>query len=215
MPTPGRWAAVNVRRVPDRAYGLPMAAHREGLDVVLRPLQADDAVDLLELERRNRGSWRASGPRREQSWFTLEAQLRRIAAEGRERVEGLGLAFGVYVAGTLAGRLALSSIVRGPFRNAYFGYAVDEAHAGRGIGTAAVAQAVEIAWAEGLHRVQAAVSPGNAGSKRVLEKVGFRHEGLALRYLLLDGRWADQELWAMTVEDAAPGQPGRQDRTRA
>ncbi len=49
--------------------------------------------------------------------------------------------------------------------------------------------------------MQAAVSPGNAASKRVVEKVGFRHEGLALRYLRLDGVWSDQELWAITVED--------------
>lgn len=125
------------------------------------------------------------------------------------------MAFGVFVGGTLAGRLALSNIVRGPFRNAYFGYGVDAAHAGRGIGTAAVIQAVAIAWADGLHRVQAAVSPDNAASRRVLEKAGFRREGLALRYLLLDGRWTDQELWAITVEDAAPRQPARQDRTRA
>ena len=63
-------------------------------------------------------------------------------------------------------------------------------------------QAIALAWADGLHRVQAAVSPDNAGSQRVLEKAGFRREGLAERYLRLDGRWTDQELWAITVEDA-------------
>jgi ribosomal-protein-alanine N-acetyltransferase len=39
---------------------------------------------------------------------------------------------------------------------------------------------------------------------RVLAKVGFRHEGLALRYLRLHGGWTDRELWAITVEDARP-----------
>ena len=34
------------------------------------------------------------------------------------------------------------------------------------------------------------------------EKVGFRREGLARRYLRLAGRWTDQELRAITVEDA-------------
>jgi ribosomal-protein-alanine N-acetyltransferase len=94
--------------------------------------------------------------------------------------------------------------VRGAFLNAYLGYAIDQHHAGRGIGTAAVSQAIAIAWESGLHRGQAAVSTDNTASKRVLENVGFRHEGLASRYLLLAGRWTDQELWAITTEDAPP-----------
>jgi RimJ/RimL family protein N-acetyltransferase len=47
-----------------------------------------------------------------------------------------------------------------------------------------------------------------AASQRVLANVGFRREGLAERYLLLAGRWTDQELWAITVEDElGPGAP--------
>ncbi len=168
---------------------------------MLRVLQPADAGGLLELELRNRDPWRATGPLRAEHWFTLQAQRRRLEDEARDREEGRVLAFGVFTAGTLAGRVALGNIVRGPFQNAYLGYGIDERHAGRGIGTVAVCEAIEVAWAEGLHRVQAAVSPSNVASKRVLEKAGFRREGLALRYLRLDGRWTDQELWAITVED--------------
>jgi len=50
-----------------------------------------------------------------------------------------------------------------------------------------------------------ALGPDNPASKRVLEKVGFRHEGLALRYLRLAGRWTDQELSAITAEDELRG----------
>jgi ribosomal-protein-alanine N-acetyltransferase len=172
------------------------------LDVVLRPLLPADAPELLALHLRNRGYWRATAPLRDDDWFVLDAQRRRIEAEARDRAEGHGLFFGVVAGGRLAGRLSLSGIIRGAFLNAYLGYAVDEALAGRGVGTSAVRQAIALAWADGLHRVQAAVSPDNAGSKRVLEKVGFRREGLAERYLRLDGSWTDQELWAITVEDA-------------
>jgi ribosomal-protein-alanine N-acetyltransferase len=174
-------------------------------DVVLRPLVAADAGDLLALERRNRRHWHASGPLRDDAWFTLATQRRRLEAEALDRAQGRGLAFGIFAGGALAGRLALGSIVRGAFRNTYLGYGVDEAKSGRGIGSAAVSQAVDVAWDAGLHRVQAAVAPSNAASQRVLAKAGFRREGLARRYLLLAGSWCDQELWAITVEDRRPG----------
>ena len=55
----------------------------------------------------------------------------------------------------------------------------------------------------GLHRVQAAVMPNNPASLRVLDKAGFRREGLAERYLQIAGVWADHVLFATTVEEWA------------
>ncbi len=52
-----------------------------------------------------------------------------------------------------------------------------------------------------LHRVQAAIMPHNVASIRVVEKNGFRPEGLAERYLEIDGRWEDHLIYALTRED--------------
>ena len=169
--------------------------------VVLRALTPEDAGALLELLLRNRRHFAATEPLRDDDWFTLKRQRHEIQKQAAARAAGQSLAFGVFADGRLAGRIALNSIVRGAFLNAYLGYAIDREHAGRGIGTAAVRQAVSHGWEAGLHRVQAAVSLDNAASRRVLEKVGFRREGLARRYLRLAGRWTDQELWAITTED--------------
>jgi [ribosomal protein S5]-alanine N-acetyltransferase len=49
--------------------------------------------------------------------------------------------------------------------------------------------------------VQAAVMPRNAGSLRVLEKAGYRKEGLAERYLCIAGSWEDHVLFAVTSEE--------------
>jgi ribosomal-protein-alanine N-acetyltransferase len=171
-------------------------------EVVLRPLGPSEAADLLALRRRNRHYFAGSEPLRDADWLTLARQRRELEAEAAAREAGRSLTFGVFVDDALVGRVALTSIARGAFLNAYLGYAIDQDHAGRGIATAAVSQAISSAWDIGLHRVQAAVSPQNTASKRVLEKVGFRPEGLALRYLHLAGRWSDQELWAITAEDA-------------
>jgi ribosomal-protein-alanine N-acetyltransferase len=175
--------------------------------IALRALEPADAADLLELRCRNRDHFAPTEPLRDHDWLTLQRQRSEIEAEADARADRRSLCFGVFADDVLVGRVALTSIVRGAFQNAYLGYAIDQDHTGRGLGTAAVSQAIAIAWENGLHRVQAAVTPGNTASKRVLDKVGFRREGLALRYLMLAGRWTDQELWAITTEDERPDLP--------
>jgi ribosomal-protein-alanine N-acetyltransferase len=54
----------------------------------------------------------------------------------------------------------------------------------------------------GLHRLEAACLPHNAASARVLEKAGFTREGLARRYLRIDGVWQDHDLYALLQDDA-------------
>ncbi|MEA2131562.1 MAG: [ribosomal protein S5]-alanine N-acetyltransferase [Solirubrobacteraceae bacterium] len=189
--------------------GRSVLISRPSRAVVLRALEPTDAADLLELRRRNRHYFAPSEPLRDHDWFTLQRQRSELEDEADARAAGRSLSFGVFADDVLVGRLALTSIVRGAFQNAYLGYAIDQHHTGRGIGTAAVSEAITIAWDHGLHRVQAAVSLDNTASKRVLERIGFRHEGLALRYLLLAGRWTDQELWAITTEDEKRVHPER------
>ncbi|HEX8083900.1 MAG TPA: GNAT family protein [Solirubrobacteraceae bacterium] len=159
-----------------------------------RPLTIDDAPALLRMRRENRAHFQIAEPRQPEAFFTLDRQ--------RDLVAGAdGLIVGAFAGDELAGFARLSNVVLGAFRNAYLGYMVAEAHTGRGIGTLLVRHAVALAWDRGLHRVQAAVRTDNPGSLRVMEKAGFRREGLALRYLHLDGAWRDHVLHAITRED--------------
>ncbi|MDQ3601552.1 MAG: GNAT family N-acetyltransferase, partial [Actinomycetota bacterium] len=52
-----------------------------------------------------------------------------------------------------------------------------------------------------LHRVEATVRPENAASLRVLAKLGFRDEGLLVRYLEVAGSWRDHRCLALTREE--------------
>jgi ribosomal-protein-alanine N-acetyltransferase len=171
----------------------------------LRTLGPDDAMDMLALRVRNRDHFLSGEPVREDEFFTPAAQRAALEAAAAEREAGTRVLFGIFEDGELAGYVALSQIFRGAFQNAYLGYAVDLDRGGRGLATAAVGAAVEHAWSIGLHRVQANVMPENAASKRVLEKNGFRREGLAERYLHIGGRWADHEMYALTVEESRGG----------
>ena len=53
----------------------------------------------------------------------------------------------------------------------------------------------------GLHRIEAACLPSNDPSKNLLTKVGFRQEGLALRYLQINGEWRDHLLFALLADE--------------
>ena len=104
----------------------------------------------------------------------------------------------------LVGVYNLSEIVRGSFQNAYLGYYAFVPHDGTGAMRAAMPLVTAHAFDElGLHRLQANVQPENTRSRRLLEATGWREEGLARRYLLIDGAWRDHVMYAFTVEDAA------------
>ena len=168
----------------------------------LRLLTTDDAEALLELRLRNRDYFRPSEPSRPNGFFTLDRERDELERGEEDARERRGWIYGMFVGDSaLIGRIALSGVIWGPFANAFLGYAIDEDHAGRGYATQAVRWVTDAAFEHGLHRVQAAVVLENAASRRVLEKAGFRYEGRALRYLNVNGRWQDHDIFAVTVED--------------
>ena len=54
-----------------------------------------------------------------------------------------------------------------------------------------------------LHRVEISIIPRNRASRRVVEKLGLREEGVAVRYLEIDGVWEDHVRYAITAEEWA------------
>ena len=113
--------------------------------------------------------------------------------------------FVVTYGGDLVGQLTVGGITWGSLRSAYIGYWVDEAVAGRGIMPTAVAMATAYCFALGLHRVEINIRPENTASRRVVEKLGFRPEGLRPKYLHIDGDWRDHLSFALTVDEVPGG----------
>jgi ribosomal-protein-alanine N-acetyltransferase len=126
----------------------------------------------------------------------------RCGMRERERQLGTGFGFGIFVEGRFAGEVTLSSIQRGPFQQAFIGYWVDQALAGQGLIPEAVVLVLRLAFETlGLHRVEIAIVPRNHASRRVVEKLGIRSEGVAIGYLEIDGRWEDHVRYAITSEE--------------
>jgi ribosomal-protein-alanine N-acetyltransferase len=99
----------------------------------------------------------------------------------------------------LVGNINLTQVFRGAFQSCVLGYNLAEAEQGKGFMTEAVEGVVDFAFGEwGLHRVAANYMPRNERSAAVLRRCGFRIEGTAPAYLLINGRWEDHVLTAIT-----------------
>jgi ribosomal-protein-alanine N-acetyltransferase len=174
-------------------------------DTAIRPLEAADLPALVEARVRNREFLTEWEPTRDESFFTPAGQARELALDDAAWRTATGFPFAILDASEndrLIGRVALANVVRGVWQNATLGYWVSQDAGSRGHATAAVRLVLQFAFeVAGLHRIQPAIMPRNARSKRVVEKCGFRHEGVALRYLKINGVWEDHDLYALTVED--------------
>jgi ribosomal-protein-alanine N-acetyltransferase len=177
--------------------------------VALRPVRLRDASAWSRLRLRDEAYLRDWEPEATGTWaerhtpLAWPAQCAGLRAIARR---GLALPFVIVLDGRLAGQLTVGNMVRGALQSAWVGYWVDSTVAGYGVATGAVALAVDHAFGSvGLHRIEATVRPENAASLRVLAKLGFRDEGLLVRYLQVDGVWRDHRLLAVTSEETGPG----------
>jgi len=92
----------------------------------------------------------------------------------------------------IIGSISLSNIARGAFQSCHLGYGLDGRERNQGFMTEALRGVIEYAFGElGLHRIEANIMPRNGASLKVVEKLGFYHEGLAYKYLKINGIWED------------------------
>lgn len=178
--------------------------------VVLRAPRATDIAELRSLLIRNAEHLRpwspSPPPGTNPAGFTELG--RSIARHRRDWKAGSGYVFVMQLRAPrepIVGRIALTSVTRGPFQSAQLGYWMDAGHVRRGLMQEAVDSTIEFAFDRiGLHRLQAAVMPTNQASRAILQKRGFREEGYAERYLRIAGKWEDHVLYGLTLEEWRP-----------
>ena len=177
-----------------------------GRRVMLRPLVNADFAAWSEVRIRN-GDWLLKwepafvgslpDPSRDRNAFEL-----RIANRERERQLGAGYGFGMFVDSKFAGEINLNNVVRGAFQSAYVGYWIDEARAGQSYIPEAVVTIARFAFDElKLHRLEIDIVPRNKPSRRVVEKLAIREEGVAHRFLEINGAWEDHVRFGITTEE--------------
>ena len=173
--------------------------------VTIRSIHIRDARALEKELAGNRSwlrQWEATSPHGPAS-FDTRAGIRSLLAGARA---GTAVPFAIEVDGEFAGQLNVSSIAYGSLSSATTGYWVAQRFAGQNVTPTAVAMATDHCFFTlGLHRMEICIRPENAPSLRVVEKLGFRYEGLKRRYIHINGDWRDHFCFGLTVEEGPHG----------
>jgi ribosomal-protein-alanine N-acetyltransferase len=180
----------------------------KGQGVTLRPPRASDHA-AWAAERLASHAWlQPWEPLWPEDDLTRAAFRRRLSIYSREMEAGNAWPFFIFADSdqSLVGAITLSNVRRGVAETGTLGYWIGRNFAGRGYGTAGVRAMLGYAFNElNLHRVEAACVPGNAASRRVLEKTGFILEGQARAYLKINGDWADHLLFGVVNDGVGRG----------
>lgn len=188
--------------MPSTSTGLRLYGKR----VVMRPLTPGDFPQWTEVRVRNEAWLTPWEPTRSSLLAdptrSRDAFSSRCAARDRERQAGTAYGFVLFVDNAFAGEVNLNNIIRGALQCGTIGYWIDRDRAGHSYVAEAVAVVARFSFEElHLHRLEICIVPRNANSRRVMEKLEIREEGIAQRYLEINGEWEDHMRFGITAEE--------------
>lgn len=169
-------------------------------DIVLRSADIDDAQRIADYFCCNRTHLKQWEPERKEDVFHKmgwEPRLTKL-----HELHRLSLGFYLLIisreTGEMLGTISFSQLVRFPCFSCFVGYSLAQSAQGQGLMTRALTMACHYMFEhQHMHRIVATYMPRNRRSEAVLERVGFVKEGLAEKYLLIDGKWEDHTMTAL------------------
>jgi ribosomal-protein-alanine N-acetyltransferase len=185
-------------------FGLKKKPKIESERLTLRlPMHADYRTwaELREISAEHLIPWE---PVRSPDHLTRRAFTNRVYWATRAEAQGTALALMLIRREDqrLLGAITLDNIRRGPVQAGTLGYWIGAPHARQGYMREAIQSIVHHAFTVlDLSRIEAACLPENAPSRGVLEKCGFKYEGVAQSYLQINGRWRNHVLYANLRHD--------------
>ncbi len=173
---------------------------------MMRPLAAGDFAAWSAVRTRNEEWLTVWEPKRHPNLpdptVDRAAFTARCVQRDRDRANGTAFQFGLFIDHEIAGEVNLNNVIRGAMQSGTIGYWVDRAHAGQGYVAEGVVMLFQFAFEQlSLHRVEICIVPRNTNSRRIMEKLAIREEGLAERYLEINGVWEDHLRYGMTTEE--------------
>ncbi len=179
----------------------------EGEGVYLREPQMSDHKEWAALRACSRDFLEPWEPRWTRDELARDTFRRRIRFYYRDARQDLGYAFFLFRTSdsALIGGMTLSNIRRGVSQSCTLGYWIGVPFARQGYMSKGVRSVTWFVFdVLRLHRLEAACLPANKASAALLTRTGFQYEGLARRYLKINGTWQDHWLFALLNDDPLP-----------
>ncbi len=176
----------------------------DGHRLYLRPPVEKDWAEWVALRTASRAFLTPWEPTWPDDALTKEAWRRRMRRYQQTWRQDTAYAFFAFRQDNdeLLGGITLSNVRRGVVQAGNVGYWMGVSHAGKKYMTEAVLTLFPFAFDDlGLHRLEAACLPHNDRSAALLRRVGFQQEGIARKYLCINGQWQDHLLFAILGED--------------
>ena len=166
----------------------------------VRLLEPHEKDLMVRFRDENRDYLKPWEPLRRPDFFTegfWEIQLRLTLRDFREGASA-GFVLLSPVEDEVLGVCNYTNIVRGTFQSCQLGYALAEKHQHKGLMFEALSMTNQYMFDDlGLHRIMAGYLPHNERSGKLLDRLGFEKEGLARKYLKINGRWEDHLLTSL------------------
>jgi [ribosomal protein S5]-alanine N-acetyltransferase len=163
--------------------------------LILKAVDDSASGQVLSYVLRNKeflGPWEIE---RNEDYYTHAAQQKMLSDDMRKIQNGELFKVWIYTIqqpDRIIGSVALSNIVRGAFQSCHLGYRIDKDECNKGYMAEALRKIIHYGFNElGLHRIEANIMPRNKASMKLIGNLGFYHEGLALKYLKINGVWED------------------------
>jgi ribosomal-protein-alanine N-acetyltransferase len=174
------------------------------LSLVLRLARVADCHTIVDYYIRNSEHFAATDPPRPEGFLTTAYWKARARASILEFKKDQSVRFFIFDAqsGRVLGSTNYTQVSRGPLQACFLGYGLDQEIQGRGVMTRALETGIRYVFdSRNLHRIMANHLPENERSARVLKRLGFEVEGLAKKYLFIDGQWRDHVLNSLVNPD--------------
>ncbi|MBV2361674.1 GNAT family N-acetyltransferase [Thalassococcus sp. CAU 1522] len=184
--------------------GLRRKVRLETERLTLRPPQHADYTPWSTLRRESAGFLTPWEPTWASDHLSRRAFTNRVYWASRAITSGTALPLFLFRRddARLVGAVTLDNIRRGPAQAGTLGYWVGAPFARQGLMSEALSAVVHHAFQKlDLSRLEAACLPENLASRGLLERNGFKYEGVAQSYLQIDGRWRTHVLYAALRSD--------------
>lgn len=163
----------------------------------IRLLTKEDAGSLASYFSDNIDHFRPWEPVREAGFYSQESLAKRLAEFERQHINKNAAHFVGLINSQVVSHCSMTNIIYGALQGCFMGYGVSKEHEGTGVMTKVAQVAIDHAFKElGLNRIMANYMPCNTRSANLLRKLGFSEEGLAKKYLKINGKWEDHVLTA-------------------